>query len=226
MGLESNPQYIPQLDDAWPLGTDSQDQGDDHLRNIKRVLKTQFPNIGNAAVLATAQELNQLDNYQIAKGGVEQRLDLLEGLSVNRGFGGWYGTALTQFSLANNVQLLYDPNTQNLISGSQNVSAVGDGSVTVSNTPKDLIRLDFQCRIRETNLGSVPLVITFSDGSATGNVSMRYTLLQNEWQVMTLSAIFPAEIVAGQKYWVQFAQNSGVTVNFETEHAWLRVEYV
>lgn len=60
MGLEVSPQYIQDLDAAWPLGTESQRQGDDHIRNVKTVLKTQFPSLGSEAVTATASELNAL----------------------------------------------------------------------------------------------------------------------------------------------------------------------
>ena len=57
MGLESAT-YIDQLVSSNPTGTDPVSQGDDHLRLIKSVLQSQFPNLGNAAVTATADELN------------------------------------------------------------------------------------------------------------------------------------------------------------------------
>jgi len=58
MGLETNPLFIDDLNSAWPLGTESQRQGDDHLRNIKQAVQGSFPNLGNEAVTATAAELN------------------------------------------------------------------------------------------------------------------------------------------------------------------------
>lgn len=60
MPLETNPQFINELDASWPTGQDTEGHGDDHFRNIKRVLKNTFPNI-NGAVLATQAELNILD---------------------------------------------------------------------------------------------------------------------------------------------------------------------
>lgn len=59
MGLEAA-SYISQLDSANPGGSDAYSTADDHLRLIKAVLKTQFPNLGAAAVSPTAAELNVL----------------------------------------------------------------------------------------------------------------------------------------------------------------------
>lgn len=49
--------YINQLNEANPLSTDSVSQADDHLRLIKAVLKTTFPNI-TGPVTATQSQLN------------------------------------------------------------------------------------------------------------------------------------------------------------------------
>jgi hypothetical protein len=49
---------IPQLDTTLPTSADLISEGDNHLRLIKTVLKTQFPNIGTAAMTATAAELS------------------------------------------------------------------------------------------------------------------------------------------------------------------------
>jgi hypothetical protein len=56
MALESVT-HLDDLEVANPLGTDPRSQGDDHIRNIKVALKTDFPNI-TAAVTATAADLN------------------------------------------------------------------------------------------------------------------------------------------------------------------------
>jgi microcystin-dependent protein len=42
MGLETGT-YVSDLNPAWPLGTDLESQGDDHIRLIKAVLKATFP---------------------------------------------------------------------------------------------------------------------------------------------------------------------------------------
>ncbi len=59
MGLETVTD-INDLDISNPLGTDPRSQGDDHIRNIKKALKTDFPSI-TGAMTATQAELNVLD---------------------------------------------------------------------------------------------------------------------------------------------------------------------
>lgn len=63
MGLESAT-YISQLVATNPVGaTDPKSQGDDHLRLLKSVLQSSFPNI-NAAVNGTPVELNAIHGTQ------------------------------------------------------------------------------------------------------------------------------------------------------------------
>ena len=58
MGVESA-SYISELVDTNPLVSDAVGQGDDHLRLIKTVLKTQFSGLsGTTAVASSAAELN------------------------------------------------------------------------------------------------------------------------------------------------------------------------
>ena len=59
MGLESAT-FISQLDNANPLGGDPINQGDDHIRLVKAVLQSQFPNLTAAAINATIVEFNVL----------------------------------------------------------------------------------------------------------------------------------------------------------------------
>jgi len=56
MGLETV-NHISDLNVANPLSGDNVSQGDDHIRNIKKALLTDFPNI-NAAVAATPTQLD------------------------------------------------------------------------------------------------------------------------------------------------------------------------
>jgi len=53
--------YISQLNTSYPAVGDAVGEGDDHLRLIKAVLQTQFPNLTAAAVNANVTELNLLD---------------------------------------------------------------------------------------------------------------------------------------------------------------------
>lgn len=59
MTVELNPNYPSDLDSAIPTNLEFKSEGDDHLRNIKRVVKTTFPNI-TGAVTATHTKLNLL----------------------------------------------------------------------------------------------------------------------------------------------------------------------
>jgi hypothetical protein len=51
--------HISDLNSSWPLGSDLASTSDDHIRNIKVALKTDFPNV-NAAVTPTPTQFNQL----------------------------------------------------------------------------------------------------------------------------------------------------------------------
>ena len=53
--------YISQLNTSYPAVGDAVGEGDDHLRLIKAVLQTQFPNLTAAAVNSNVTELNLLD---------------------------------------------------------------------------------------------------------------------------------------------------------------------
>ncbi len=59
MGLEAAT-FISQLDNTFPLGGDPINKGDDHVRLLKSVLQSQFPNFTALAVNPTSVELNLL----------------------------------------------------------------------------------------------------------------------------------------------------------------------
>ena len=52
--------FINQLSPSNPASGDPISEGDSHLRLIKTVLKSQFPNLGATAASATAGQLNKL----------------------------------------------------------------------------------------------------------------------------------------------------------------------
>jgi len=52
--------FINQLSSSNPATGDPVSEGDSHLRLIKSVLKSQFPNLGATAASATAGQLNKL----------------------------------------------------------------------------------------------------------------------------------------------------------------------
>lgn len=55
--------YITDLNSSYPEGGADRSTADDHMRLIKTVLKAQFPNLGSAAMTATAAELSLLASY-------------------------------------------------------------------------------------------------------------------------------------------------------------------
>ena len=59
-GLESVT-HISDLNASWPLGSDLASTSDDHIRNIKTALKTDFPNI-TGPVTVTQAQLNGITN--------------------------------------------------------------------------------------------------------------------------------------------------------------------
>jgi hypothetical protein len=52
--------YISQFNTAYPAASDNISEGDDHLRLVKSVLKTQFPGLATTAVTQTSTQLNKL----------------------------------------------------------------------------------------------------------------------------------------------------------------------
>ncbi len=67
--------YISQLDPTYPAAGDPKSEGDNHLRLLKTVLKTQFPNFGTNAITATAAEVNYLVGVT---SGVQAQLNTLD----------------------------------------------------------------------------------------------------------------------------------------------------
>ena len=69
MALEdlTGTKYIDDLNSSNPTATDVRSEGDDHIRGIKNVLKTTFPNI-NGAITSTQAELNLLDGVTSTTG--------------------------------------------------------------------------------------------------------------------------------------------------------------
>ena len=70
--------YINNLDKSWPLSQDGVNEGDNHLRLLKKVLQAQFPGSGgagfNKAITATEDELNRLDGLS---SNVQEQIDAL-----------------------------------------------------------------------------------------------------------------------------------------------------
>ncbi|MEG2039934.1 MAG: hypothetical protein RR068_02340 [Hafnia sp.] len=63
MPIESA-QYIDTLQPDWPLGTDPESAGDDHIRQIKKVLQNTFPTL-DSPLTTTPQQINDV-TYHVA----------------------------------------------------------------------------------------------------------------------------------------------------------------
>ena len=81
--------YISQLDDTLPLSGDKKREGDNHIRLVKDVLKTQFPNFGTAAMNATVAELN----YSVGvTSAIQAQLDALTSAKAAKSGATYTGT--------------------------------------------------------------------------------------------------------------------------------------
>jgi hypothetical protein len=61
---------LEDLNDIWPLGSDSRSQGDDHIRLLKSILKIQFPGVDG-------------DGFKIPITATEAEINFSAGLDVN-----------------------------------------------------------------------------------------------------------------------------------------------
>lgn len=66
--------YISQLVAANPTSTDPINQGDNHIRLLKSVLKSTFPNL-TGAITATQEQLNQLDQDETLNEMIDAKAD-------------------------------------------------------------------------------------------------------------------------------------------------------
>lgn len=64
MGLESNPQWVVDLNRLWPLGTDQKRYGDDNIRNLKLVLQNSFGGFA-AGVWVTGTDGGVVNAYTV-----------------------------------------------------------------------------------------------------------------------------------------------------------------
>jgi hypothetical protein len=81
--------YISQLDPTYPAAVDPKSEGDNHLRLVKTVLKTQFPNFGTNAITATAAEVNYLVGVTSA---VQTQLNTLDTGKASKSGANYTGT--------------------------------------------------------------------------------------------------------------------------------------
>lgn len=81
MGLES-PTHIDDLVATNPTTTDGLAQGDDHIRNIKSVLKTDFPSI-TGVVTASHGDLSAVENFEETVSATTSEVTIKTGKTLN-----------------------------------------------------------------------------------------------------------------------------------------------
>lgn len=88
---------IAELDDSYPLGGDPTNRGDDHLRLIKAVLKTQFPgSLGQGYDIPILTNETELNYLQGATSNIQNQIDALQ-LSVETTLHAPSGTVMPFF---------------------------------------------------------------------------------------------------------------------------------
>ena len=122
MPLESGVSEIPDLNPAWPTGTDPKSEGDDHLRNIKTAVQGSFPNlagpndigaplaVGASLAPGDAAQVGQLfsniaDGGTVASNGAKIN-EFGAGFSVSRVGVGNYRITFTRAALAAEQQII------------------------------------------------------------------------------------------------------------------------
>lgn len=141
MPLESA-SFISQLDSANPLGTEPKSVADDHLRLIKNVLKTQFPNFGAAALVPTAQAINQFHAAASADSSGNLGVGVAPSIFRCEFFKSSGGAAQVGITSANNsFSELYFGDTDNKTAGALSYSH-SDDSLSVFTGASARMRID------------------------------------------------------------------------------------
>lgn len=97
MPIESA-QYINTLQPDWPLGSDPESAGDDHLRMIKQVLQNTFPNI-DGQVLSSQTEINDW-KYGWAYQAADTTIEMWKARSVAKNDGSLMGIMCQSVSVS------------------------------------------------------------------------------------------------------------------------------
>ena len=140
--------YISQLDAANPLATDPKSQGDDHLRLLKTVLKTQFPNFGTTAITATAAEVNYLSGVT---SDIQTQLNAKGAKAGDTWTGNhnWDGASLNNSALAGIKTVGFFAEYDNATSGAAK-------TVTLANGQKQKITLSANTTLTISATGCTP----------------------------------------------------------------------
>lgn len=155
MALETA-SYISQLVATNPTASDPKSQGDNHLRMVKTVLQTQFPNLGAVAVTPTATQINNF----IANGGIYSVGTSVTSLTVGAGSKTFTTQTGRGFAIGQSIKITSDYDVSTFMTGvctaydtttgamsvlvdgvsGSGTSALWSISVFIDSGPADLIR--------------------------------------------------------------------------------------
>ena len=170
---KENATYISQLVDTNPVASDSVSVGDDHLRMLKTVLKTQFSGLtGTTAISATEAEMNYLDIATLGTSADSKVLTQASGVVTIAGdvvVSGTTPKVTIGDAGAEDTTLLFDGNAQDYyiaLDDSADDLLIGLGS-TVGTTPA--ISIDENLAVKTygdiTMTGTTP-TLTIGDAGA------------------------------------------------------------
>ncbi len=122
MALETG-SFIDDLTITNPLGADAKNEGDDHLRLIKKVLKATFPGMGGAAWRVQTKS----GTYTVVAGDNMSTLNCTTALTLNLTAAATLGNQHMFLVVANGGDVTIDPNGAETLNGSATL-VVSDGS--------------------------------------------------------------------------------------------------
>ena len=240
MALEdlTGTKYIDDLNSANPAAGDNVSEGDDHIRGIKNVLKTTFPNI-DGAINATDTELNYVDGVtsavqtqldaKLPKAGGTMTGDLILGDDVKLEVGSESGGDLQIYHDASNSyidevgtgKLMLRSNNHIRLgkyTGEEMIDAIADGAVTLYH--------DNSAKIATTANGvtvtGTAVATTDTDTSNTGSVTLDFAAKQNFVLTLTgnVTLANPSTEQVGQSGFITFIQDGtgSRTVSLGTDY--------
>lgn len=105
--------YISQLVATNPTASDPKSQGDNHIRMVKTVLQTQFPNLGAVAVTPTATQINNF----IANGGIYSVGTSVTSLTVGAGSQTFTTQTGRGFAIGQSIKITSDADVNTFMTG-------------------------------------------------------------------------------------------------------------
>ena len=179
-----------------PTASDPKSQGDNHLRMVKTVLQTQFPNLGAVAVTPTATQINNF----IANGGIYSVGTSVTSLTVGAGSKTFTTQTGRGFAIGQSIKITSDYDVSTFMTGvctaydtttgamsvlvddvsGSGTSALWSISVFIDSGPADLIR---SARTSNTILGTADkgTLIDITSGTFTQTFDAAATLGDGWW---------------------------------------------